>query len=157
MDLGLDGKIAMITGGSHGLGYQIASCLAREGCSVSLCARDKRRVDEVVTEIRNLGFIAYGSQADVTNESDLQLFYDQTLEQLGHPDILVNNVGGRRGSVNFADTSMDQFIAGLDLNLISAVRLTKLVIDHMKSQQWGRIINIASISGREHGGQLKRL
>jgi len=154
MDLGLDGKIAMITGGSHGLGYQIASCLAREGCSVSLCARDKRRVDEVVTEIRNLGFIAYGSQADVTNESDLQLFYDQTLEQLGHPDILVNNVGGRRGSVNFADTSMDQFIACLDLNLISAVRLTKLVIDHMKSQQWGRIINIASISGREHGGSI---
>ena len=68
MDLGLTGKIAMVTGGSHGLGYQIASCLAREGCHVSICARDKRRVDEVVADLQIKGSNAHGTQADVTVE-----------------------------------------------------------------------------------------
>jgi 3-oxoacyl-[acyl-carrier protein] reductase len=154
MDLGLEGKIAMVTGGSHGLGYQIASCLAREGCYISICARDKRRVDEVVAGFVSNGSSAHGSQADVTIESDINRFYEETLTALGQPDILINNVGGRRGSVHFDATSMEQFIAGLDLNLISAVRLTKLVIDHMKEQKWGRIINISSISGREYGGSI---
>ena len=73
---------------------------------------------------------------------------------MGRPDILVNNVGGRRGSANFEETSMEQFMAGLEVNLVSAVRLSAMVLSHMKEQKWGRIINIASIYGREHGGSI---
>lgn len=154
MDLSLDGKIAMITGGSRGLGLQIATALAREGCRVSICGRDDRRVNDRVADLTSQGFQARGTGADVTIEEDSTKFYEETVFEMGPPDILVNNVGGRRGSVNIDDTSMEQFQDGLDVNLISAVRLTKMVLGHMKSQRWGRVINIASISGREYGGSI---
>ena len=90
----------------------------------------------------------------MTNESDASRFYQETLAALGNPDILVNNVGGRRGSVNFEETSMAQFQEGLEVNLICAVRLASMVLAHMKAQKWGRIINISSIYGREYGGSI---
>ena len=154
MDLSLEGKVAMITGGSRGLGLQIASTLAREGCKVSICGRDERRVQERVAEFRTQGWQARGTGADVTEEDQASNFYQETVAELGHPDILVNNVGGRRGSIKFEETTMEQFRAGLEVNLISAVRLSAMVLPHMKDQQWGRIINIASIYGREHGGSI---
>lgn len=154
MDLSLEGKVAMVTGGSRGLGLQIASTLAREGCKVSICGRDERRVQERVEEFRSQGWQARGTGADVTEEDQATRFYEETVAELGHPDILVNNVGGRRGSIKFEETTMEQFRAGLEVNLISAVRLSAMVLPHMKEQQWGRIINIASIYGREHGGSI---
>jgi 3-oxoacyl-[acyl-carrier protein] reductase len=154
MDLSLDGKIAMVTGGSRGLGLQIATALAREGCRVSICGRDGRRVQDRVADLAAQGYRARGTGADVTVEADSARFYQETVSEMGPPDILVNNVGGRRGSVKIEDTSMEQFVAGIEVNLISAVRLAKLVLPHMKEQRWGRIINIASIYGREHGGSI---
>lgn len=154
MDLGLTGKIAMITGGSHGLGKQAAECLAREGCKVSICARGQDQLDSALGDLRAQGYHAHGTQADVTIEDDASRFYNDTISSLGKPDILVNNVGGRRGSVLLEETSMEQFRDGLELNLFSAVRLTTMVLPHMKEQGWGRIINISSIYGREHGGSI---
>ncbi len=154
MDLSLEGRIAMITGGSRGLGRQIATALGREGCKISICGRDERRVQETVAELAGAGAEARGSGADVTVEEEAAKFYDETVSEMGPPDILVNNVGGRRGSVRFEETSMEQFMAGLEVNLVSAVRLSAMVISHMKEQGWGRIINIASIYGREHGGSI---
>ncbi len=154
MDLSLEGKIAMITGGTKGLGLQIAATLAREGCRVSICGRDGRRAQDRADEFTAQGYQARSSGADVTIEAEVTKFYDDTVSEMGHPDILVNNVGGRRGSADFEQTSMEQFMAGLDVNLVSAVRLSKMVLSHMKEQKWGRIINIASIYGREHGGSI---
>ena len=154
MDLGLSGKVAMITGGSHGLGKQAAECLAREGCKVSICARGEEQLDAALADFRAKGYPACGTQADVTIEGDAVRFYDDTIANLGQPDILVNNVGGRRGSVLLEETTMEQFREGLEVNLISAVRLTAMVLPHMKGQGWGRIINISSIYGREHGGSI---
>ena len=154
MELSLEGKVAMITGGSRGLGRQIAGTLAREGCKVAICARDEEQLKQTVSEFQAQGFEAQGSRADVIQEEDAARFHQETVEGLGNPDILVNNVGGRRGSVIFEETSMEQFIEGLHVNLISAVRLSALVLPHMKSQGWGRIINISSIYGREHGGSI---
>ena len=154
MDLSLEGKVAMITGGSRGLGKQCATALAREGCRVSICGRDARRVQETVGEFDSEGWDARGSGADVTDVEDTARFYEETVAVMGAPDILVNNVGGRRGSIRFDETSMEQFLEGLEVNLISAVRLTKLALPHMEGQGWGRIINIASIYGREHGGSI---
>ena len=154
MDLSLEGKVAMITGGSRGLGRQCASALAREGCRVSICGRDARRVQETVAEFASEGWDARGSGADVTDAEDTARFYEETVAEMGAPDILVNNVGGRRGSIRFDETSIEQFLEGLEVNLISAVRLTKLALPHMEEQGWGRVINIASIYGREHGGSI---
>ena len=90
----------------------------------------------------------------MTVEGDAARFYEDTIANLGQPDILVNNVGGRRGSVLLEETTMEQFRDGLELNLFSAVRMTVMVLPHMKEQGWGRIINISSIYGREHGGSI---
>ena len=154
MDLGLTDKVAMITGGSHGLGKQAAECLAREGCKVSICARGREQLEAAVDELRARGYQVHGSQADVTIEDDAARFHSDTISTLGRPDILVNNVGGRRGSALLEETTMEQFREGLELNLVSAVRLTAMVLPHMKQQEWGRIINISSIYGREHGGSI---
>ena len=154
MDLGLTGRVAMVTGGSRGLGKQIAQTLAREGCKVSICARNLDSLDETLTELRSQGYEAEGTVADVTDPEDGFRFYKDTLNTLGNPDILINNVGGRRGSTDFQETTMEQFQEGLEVNLMSAVRLSRLVLDHMKNQKWGRIINISSIYGREHGGSI---
>ncbi len=123
MDLGLNGKVAMITGGSHGLGKQAADSLAREGCKVSICARGVEQLEATVAEFHANGYHAHGTQADVTVEEDATRFYNETVANLGQPDILVNNVGGRRGSVDFMETTMEQFRDGLEVNLFSAVRL----------------------------------
>ncbi len=154
MDLGLTGKVAMITGGSHGLGKQAAECLAREGCKISVCARGQEQLEATVGEFRASGYQAHGTQADVTIESDVVRFHNDTISKFGPPDILVNNVGGRRGSVLLEETTMEQFREGLEVNLISAVRLMAMTLPHMKEQGWGRIINISSIYGREHGGSI---
>ena len=154
MDLTLNGKVAMITGGSRGLGRQCALALGREGCAVAICGRDGETVERTVSELAGWGVKANGSQADVTNPDDAERFLQETTAALGAPDILVNNVGGRRGSVLFDETSMEQFLEGLEVNLISAVRMTKLALPHMQAQGWGRVINISSIYGREHGGSV---
>ena len=154
MDLTLNGKVAMITGGSRGLGRQCALALGQEGCAVAICGRDGDTVEQTVSELAGLGVKANGSQADVTNPEDAERFLQETTAALGAPDILVNNVGGRRGSVLFDETSMEQFLEGLEVNLISAVRMTKLALPHMQAQGWGRVINISSIYGREHGGSV---
>ena len=154
MELGLQGKTAMITGGSRGLGRQIAEALGREGCAISICARDKGQLDTAVSELAARGYRVQGTPADVTDEGDARRFYEETVSGIGNPDILVNNVGGRRGSVLFEETSMEQFREGLEVNLFSAVQLAALVMPYMKAQGWGRIISISSIYGREHGGSI---
>ncbi len=154
MDLGINGRVAMITGGSQGLGKQAAYTLAREGCKVSICAPGQERLDATVEEFLAQGFQVHGTQADVTSEADSNRFYEETVSNLGPPDILVNNAGGRRGSAVFEETTLDQLREGLEFNLISPVRFMALVLPHMKSQKWGRIVNISSIYGREHGGTM---
>jgi NAD(P)-dependent dehydrogenase (short-subunit alcohol dehydrogenase family) len=151
MDLGLTGKVAMITGGSHGLGKQAAECLAREGCKISVCARGQEQLEATVGEFRASGYQAHGTQADVTIESDAVRFHNDTISKFGPPDILVNNVGGRRGSVLLEETTMEQFREGLEVNLISAVRLMAMTLPHMKEQGWGRIINISGLAARRSG------
>ena len=154
MDLGIEGKVAMITGGSRGLGKQAAQVLAREGCKVSICARGEEQLEITVAELAAAGYQVHGTAADVTNDDDAARFHQETIAHLGQPDILVNNVGGRRGSAVFEETTLEQFREGLEVNLLSAFRMIALVLPHMKEQGWGRIINISSIYGREHGGSI---
>ena len=154
MDLGLQGRVAMVTGGSHGLGLQAASALGREGCKVAICARGADQLEEARNELAGAGIDVIAVQADVTNNDDLVRFHNEAKSALGECDILVNNVGGRRGTTDFQETGMQLFREGMDVNLFSAVELVSLVLPHMREQKWGRIISISSIYGREYGGSV---
>ena len=154
MDLGLQGRVAMITGGSHGLGLQAASALGREGCKVAICARGAEQLEEARAGLAAAGVEAIAVQADVTSNDDLARFHNETKSALGEADILVNNVGGRRGTTDFQETGMELFREGMEVNLFSAVELVSLVLPHMREQKWGRIISISSIYGREYGGSV---
>mgnify|MGYP002525918980 CR=1 FL=1 len=154
MDLALQGKVAMITGGSHGLGKQAADSLAREGCKVAICARGQENLDSTVAEFTAKGYEVLAVQADVMKQADLKNFHDQTVATLGEADILVNNAGGRKGTADFQETGVATFREGLEFNLFSAVELIALVLPHMREQRWGRIISVSSIYGREYGGSI---
>ena len=153
MDLGLSGKVAMITGGSRGIGRAIASGLAAEGCRLSLCARGRTDLEETVRELRAQDADVLPSALDVTDEAAARRWFDETRERFGAVDVLVNNVGGSRPGGNLA-ASADDWRRGFSLNFFSALDLCRLVVPSMQERQRGCVINIASIYGREWGGPM---
>jgi 3-oxoacyl-[acyl-carrier protein] reductase len=154
MDLGIKGKTAMVTGGSRGLGRQIALTLAREGCNVAICARNAEGLAPVVRELAPFEGRAIGVQADVTDEAGINRFYEETTKTLGPVDILVNNAGGTRGGRDFATTTDKDWMDTLNINLLGAIKLVRLVLPGMVERRWGRVVSVSSIFGREHGGAL---
>lgn len=150
MDLGIKGRVAIVTGGSRGLGRMSALALAREGVNVAICGRTQSTLDKTVDELKALGVSAMGIVADISEDQSAQGIFDSTTAGLGPVDILVNNVGGRRGTT-VVDTTEEQLRTGFEVNLFGALRLMRLAIPGMKARRWGRIINIASIWGREYG------
>ena len=153
MDLGIQGKVAIVTGGSRGLGRQAALSLAGEGCHVVICARGEERLRETEQELQQLGVRTASVVADITQPADSQQIYD-TATALGAVDILVNNVGGSRGGPGLEDTSEEELHQALELNVYGAMRLARLALPGMKERRWGRIVSIASIWGREYGGRM---
>ena len=154
MDLGIQGKVALVTGGSRGLGKVAALSLAREGVNVAICGRTQSTLDGTVAELEALGVSAQGIVADVTDAEAMPALNQAVVDGLGNVDILVNNAGGSRAREDIADLPLDDFKAAFDLNLFGGYQLMREVIPHMRRQKWGRIINIASIYGREYGGNL---
>ena len=154
MDLGITGKVALITGGSRGLGRQSALALASEGVNVAICGRTNSSLDSTVKEIEKFGVDVVGILADVTELDDIRSLHSEVCNSLGAVDILVNNAGGSLSREDIQGTSLDDFKKTFDLNLFGGFELMKLAIPHMKQNKWGRIINIASIWGREYGGNI---
>jgi 3-oxoacyl-[acyl-carrier protein] reductase len=155
MDLGLRGKAAIVTGASRGLGRAIAVELGREGARVCLCARGGEALETAAAEVRSLGAEAVAVVADVTSEGGPRTVVDAALAAFGRIDILVNNVGGSTGT-SFEETGAEEWQRAIDLNLMAAVRASRLVVPHMRAQGGGAIVNIASIYGREWGGAYAR-
>lgn len=152
MDLGIKGKTALVTGGSRGLGRQAALALAREGVNVAICARGEDRLNETADEIKGLGVDALGLTADLGEPEAAEKLISSVQAGLGEVDILVNNVGGSMGTSDIINSSIEDFQKVMEVNLWSAVRLMKLALPGMQGRGWGRVINISSIYGREHGG-----
>lgn len=153
MDLGLQGKVALVTGGSRGIGRAIVHDFAREGCHVAFSARGEEALKATEREVVELGAQVLAVPADMTNTADIERLVNQTVERFGSVDVLVNNVGGSRGGQTW-DTSDEDWAEVLYLNLFAAVRTTRLVIPLMRQRGWGRVINITSIYGREAGGAM---
>ena len=154
MEFGIKDKRALITGGSKGLGRAAALSLAKEGVKVAICGRTQETLESTVAELNAITSGAIGIVADMMEPATPAQLYQQALDQLGPIDILVNNVGGVLARANFDGTSTDDFKRTFDINVFGAYDLCKLIAPHMRAQGWGRIINIGSIFGREHGGVI---
>lgn len=149
MDLQLNGKRILITGGSKGIGKAIAQAFISEGAIVTIAARDRDVLNVTREELNQRVSII---KADITIESERENLMDTFIEQHGSIDVLINNAGGSNGST-VSNTDMNLFYQAMELNYFSAVHLSKLAVEHMKKQRSGSIINITSIYGRESGGK----
>jgi 3-oxoacyl-[acyl-carrier protein] reductase len=154
MDLGLSGKVALVTGASRGIGRAIALGLASERCRVMLCARGAADLDAAVGEARARAgddAAARGLVADVTTSAGAAAVVDAAVAAHGGLDIVVNNVGGS-GARDFASTDEDDLRAVLDRNLFPALRVSRAALPRLRARGGGVIVLIASIYGREAGG-----
>ncbi|NCS20957.1 MAG: SDR family oxidoreductase [Microcystis aeruginosa G11-06] len=157
MNLGLKDKVALITGSSAGIGFTIAEKLAEEGCHLIICGRNSQRLEQAYQSLAQ----AYPAQeilrlvADVHQAQDSEQLIQDSLNQYGKIDILVNNSEG----ANFADNlienlSDDDWLNVFQGKLMGYIRLTNLVLPIMKKQHWGRIVNIIGTSGKEPSPRL---
>jgi len=153
MDLGLKGKVALITGASQGIGKAIALTLAEEGCNLAICARGKEALDSSAKEIRAKGVEVLAIQSDVTKPEDNKNFVSQAAKKFGRIDILVNNAGHGNAS-DPMELPEEVFRHHMDLMLFGPIQLCREVVPYMRKQGWGRIINISSIFGKQPGNQL---
>ena len=152
MDLGLGDRVALVTGGSRGIGRSIALSLAAEGCQLAIAARGSDDLDSTVEKINAMGMQALALQLDMREPASSEQAVSRTLAEFGSISILVNNVGGSTGDEDFATGTDDHWSGAIDLNLLAAVRTSRAALPLMKSDGWGRIIHITSIYGREDGG-----
>jgi len=146
MDLGLSHKVALVTAASRGIGKGIAGVLAQEGADVAICARGEGDLTSCAEDLRQHGVRVLAVKADVTEARDVQRVVDACTTEFGRIDILVNNAGDAWIGHGI-DTSDEYWRNCMDVNLYSAVRFTRLVAPHMRTQGGGRIVNISSTSG----------
>ena len=148
MNLGLEGRVAAVTGGSHGLGYAIAANLLGEGCRVAICARDTKRLTEAAAAL-DAGVFA--QTADVAKPGQVEAFIEAAATHFGGLDILVHNAGGGGGAG--IDAPDADFTQSLEVNVLGGLRAARAAVPFMRRQRRGRIIFIASVYGRESGGR----
>ncbi|HZR00187.1 MAG TPA: glucose 1-dehydrogenase [Chloroflexota bacterium] len=151
MELGLAGKVAVVTGSSRGIGRATAIALGREGCRVVVCARGQEQLDEAAAAVRAAGGEALAVAADLTTAEGVEHVLASARSAFGPIDVLVNNVGGSRGNPTW-QASDDEWNEVLGLNVLPAVRACRAVIPEMIERKSGSIVIISSIYGREWGG-----
>lgn len=145
MEFGLRGKVAVVTGGTEGIGKATALTFAREGAKVAICARRQDLLDATAAEITKAGGEALAVSADMSKAADCKRFIDEVVRKFGRVDVLLNNAGtSKRGK--FLELTDEEWSADLELKVFGAIRCTRLVVPLMKKQGGGRIINI-TISG----------
>lgn len=148
LELGLEDKIAIVTGGSEGLGRATARRLAAEGARVAICARRKEVLERAATEIRAAtGADVLAQAADVTRADDIRAFVDGVVARWGGVDILLNNAGTSAAAA-FEKVDDQTWQTDIDLKLMAAVRFCRLVIPLMKSRGGGAIVNVTTVGGK---------
>jgi NAD(P)-dependent dehydrogenase (short-subunit alcohol dehydrogenase family) len=148
LDLGLGGKVAIITGGSEGLGRATAERFAREGARVAICARRKDVLGRAADGIRKAtGGEVLAQPADVTQVADIEAFVNAAVARFNGVDILVNNAG-TSSAAPFASVDDATWQRDFDLKVMGAIRFCRLVIPLMKQRGGGRIINVTTVGGK---------
>lgn len=143
----LDGKVALVTGASRGIGFAIAETLARLGAAITICARNAKHLEDAAARLRSSGAKILALPADVTNANEIAVLVERTERELGPIEVLVNNAGvGYFGPAHQAPESAWDCV--LDTNLKAVFLLTKAVAPGMIQRRSGHVINIASLAGK---------
>lgn len=145
MDLGIKGKVAVVTASSRGLGFAVAESLVQEGALVAITARGE---DDLQKATQRIGENVFSKPCDVSQPDEVDDFLLAVNEMIGPPDILVVNAGGPPAGT-FETLDLDQWQAGFELNLMSGVHLVRGVLEGMKKKGWGRILFMVSISAKQ--------
>lgn len=154
MDLGISGKVAIVSASSQGLGKAVATGLARENARIVLCSRNREKLDSAQSEIQSqVETDVLAIQTDLTKPDDIKRLVAETVDAFGTAHILVNNAGGPPAGF-FWDMDDKNWQKGFELTLMSSVRLTREVLPLMRKQKWGRIINITSVSVKQPINEL---
>jgi 3-oxoacyl-[acyl-carrier protein] reductase len=149
MDLGIKDRVAVVAASSRGLGQAVARGLAKEGVRLALCARTSAALDAAAEEIRReTGAEVMTRALDVTDHDAVRQFVSAVVERFGRLDICVANAGGPPAK-SFAETSIEDWRAAADLNLMSTVYFAKEALPAMQRQQWGRFIAITSVAVKQ--------
>jgi 3-oxoacyl-[acyl-carrier protein] reductase len=149
MDLGLKDRVALVAASSQGLGKAVALGLAREGAKLALCARTASTLDATADEIRReAGADVFTRALDVTKAADVERFVADTAAHFGRLDICVANAGGPP-SKSFAETTVEEWQAAANLNLMSTVWFARAALPLMQQRRWGRFIAITSVSVKQ--------
>ncbi len=148
LELGLSGKVAIVTGGSEGLGRATAERLAREGVRVAICARRKDVLERAADEIRKAsGGEVLAQATDVTRTEEIEAFVAATVARFGGVDILLNNAG-TSSAAPFEQVDDKAWLYDLELKLMGAIRFCRMVIPIMKKRGGGRIVNVTTVGGK---------
>ncbi|KRB87438.1 SDR family oxidoreductase [Noviherbaspirillum sp. Root189] len=148
MDLQLKDKVALVTGGSQGIGKAVALRLAHEGARVVVAARGRELLDLVAGEIRAAGGQVAAVQADVSRAEDCSRLVNETIKAFGGLDIVVNNAG-TSATGEFESVTDEEWQTDFELKLFAAIRLSRLAVPYMKQQRWGRIVNVTNIGAKQ--------
>ena len=154
MDLGLTGRVAIVTGGSRGIGKAIAGELAREGADVAVCGRNQETIGEAAQGLaKDTGRRIVPIVADTTQWDSVTRMVQAVLAQLGRVDVLVNNAATPGGLVSgpLADADEAALLEDINTKVLGYLRCAKAVAPHMQGRGWGRIVNIGGLSGRRSG------
>jgi len=143
MDLGIDGRAAIVTGSTRGIGEAVAATLLEEGCSVTVCGRTRDDLEATAADLRERGDVL-AVRADVTDDDDVERLVSETVDAFGGVDVLVNNVGTLGSERPLHEVPIDEWEAVYDANVTGTVRATKAALPHMREQGWGRVVNVAS-------------
>jgi NAD(P)-dependent dehydrogenase (short-subunit alcohol dehydrogenase family) len=147
VDLQLIGKVALVTGGSKGIGRACAESLAAEGCRIAICARGPEALKTVAQDLAGRGATAITISADLAEEASASRVVAEVIRQFGRLDILVNNAGAIR-SGGFLETPVSEWQHDWQLKLMGYIRMAQAALPLMRARRWGRIINIVGTAAR---------
>ena len=150
MDLGIRGKIALVTGGNRGIGKAAAIALAKEGCDISITGRNEADLAAAEKEFQDYGVRTLAVAADMEKAEEVEKAVKETYETFGRIDILFNNAGHSKPCTPISSTDED-WTSQLNIHLMACVRTCRLIVPKMIEQKWGRIINMSSMYGISPG------
>ena len=147
----LHGRVALITGGGHGIGFAIAEAMAKEGAHIAICGRSEKDLNKATLSLKKKGFVCRSYVADADDDKLVRGVIAKIKKDFKKLDILVNNIGGVKQFSNFEGLKDSDWQEVFDTNVMSMVRFSRAAFPLLRASSHGRVINIASVAGKRPG------